>query len=45
MQVLRGEHAWLEQGIVGLVPDDPTEADTVELPTPRAGAARETQEV
>jgi alkylation response protein AidB-like acyl-CoA dehydrogenase len=40
MQVLRGEHAWLEQGIVGLVPPDPTEMDTVELPTPD-GAARQ----
>jgi len=39
MQVLRGEHAWLEHGIVGLVPDDPTEVDTVELPTPRQTAA------
>jgi hypothetical protein len=35
MQVLRGEHAWLEQGIVGLVPLDPTEAATLEMPVPR----------
>jgi hypothetical protein len=35
MQVLRGEHAWLEQGIVGLVPaGDATEAATLEMPVP-----------
>jgi hypothetical protein len=28
MQVLRGEHAWLEQGIVGLSPIDPTDVAT-----------------
>ena len=33
MQVLRGEHAWLEQGIVGLTPADPTRSrDRVGLP-------------
>src|SRR5687767_5069991 len=40
MQVLRGEHAWLEQGIVGLVPPDPSRADVAESPAARA-AARE----
>ena len=40
MQVLRGEHAWLEQGIVGLVPpSDIAEARTQELPVPREVAA------
>jgi alkylation response protein AidB-like acyl-CoA dehydrogenase len=40
MQVLRGEHAWLEQGIVGLVPpSDIAEAQTQELPVPREVAA------
>src|SRR6185503_18460922 len=40
MQVLRGEHAWLEQGIVGLTPAvDPSEADTVEMQAPRETAA------
>ena len=39
MQVLRGEHAWLEQGSVGLVPEDPIDADTVELPVARQPAA------
>jgi alkylation response protein AidB-like acyl-CoA dehydrogenase len=35
MQVLRGEHSWLEQGIVGLTPADPTETETVEMETAR----------
>jgi hypothetical protein len=35
MQVLRGEHAWLEQGIVGLTPVDPSETETVEMETAR----------
>ena len=36
MQVLRGEHSWLEQGIVGLTPAvDPSEAETVEMETAR----------
>jgi alkylation response protein AidB-like acyl-CoA dehydrogenase len=39
MQVLRGEHEWLEQGSVGLVPEDPIDADTVELPVARQPAA------
>jgi hypothetical protein len=40
MQVLRGEHAWLEQGIVGLTPAvDPSEADTVEMQVARETAA------
>jgi hypothetical protein len=35
MQVLRGEHAWLEQGIVGLTAsENSSEAETMELPTP-----------
>jgi len=38
MEVLRGEHTWLEQGIVGLVQDDPTEAATVEMPAARPDA-------
>jgi hypothetical protein len=38
MQVLGGQHAWLEQGIVGLVPDDGTDAETVEMLTPREEA-------
>ena len=41
MQVLEGKHAWLEQGIVGLTPADPSEMPTVELPAPRIGDARE----
>jgi len=39
MQVLSGQHAWLEQGIVGLVPEDPIDADTVEIQRPREAAA------
>jgi len=39
MQVLGGQHAWLEQGIVGLVPEDLTEAETVEVPASREAAA------
>ena len=35
MQVLRGEHAWLEQGIVGLTPADPSELETVEMESAR----------
>ena len=35
MQVLAGQHTWLEQGIVGLVPVDPTEAATLEMPAAR----------
>ena len=38
MQVLRGEHSWLEQGIVGLTPADPSEAETVEIPTAGPGS-------
>ena len=38
MQVLAGQHAWLEQGIVGLVPDDATEAETLEIPAAREPA-------
>jgi hypothetical protein len=41
MQVLRGEHSWLEHGIVGLTAVDPTEAETVEMPTARPGAKHE----
>jgi hypothetical protein len=37
MQVLRGEHAWLEQGTVGLVPPD----DVNETDAPVRQAARE----
>ena len=33
MQVLRGEHAWLEQGIVGLTSVDLSDAETAEMPT------------
>jgi alkylation response protein AidB-like acyl-CoA dehydrogenase len=47
LQVLRGDHAWLEQGIVGLVPPpDAGEPDTPEVPAAtdlrerRAAAAR-----
>src|SRR5687767_2287731 len=39
MQVLAGQHAWLEQGIVGLVPEDSIDADTVEMQRPREAAA------
>jgi alkylation response protein AidB-like acyl-CoA dehydrogenase len=36
MQVLRGEHAWLEQGIVGLAPPfDANDAETVEMAAAR----------
>ena len=38
MQVLRGEHSWLEQGIVGITAADPSEAETVEMPTAGPGA-------
>ena len=37
MQVLRGEHAWLEQGIVGLTADG--ESDAAEMPLSRVPAA------
>ena len=39
MQVLGGQHAWLEQGIVGLVPEDLTDAETAEMPVSREAAA------
>jgi hypothetical protein len=39
MQVLRGEHAWLEHGIVGLVPADASDAETAEIPTVRSADA------
>ncbi|HEX6053216.1 MAG TPA: acyl-CoA dehydrogenase family protein [Gemmatimonadaceae bacterium] len=35
MQVLAGQHAWLEHGIVGLVPPDTTDAETLEMPAAR----------
>ena len=40
MQVLRGEHSWLEQGIVGLVPpSDVDEPETQEMPVARETVA------
>jgi alkylation response protein AidB-like acyl-CoA dehydrogenase len=39
MQVLRGDHAWLEQGIVGLTADGESDATTAEMPLSRMPAA------
>jgi hypothetical protein len=39
--VLRGEHAWLEHGIVGLTPADPIAATATETPAARTSATHE----
>jgi alkylation response protein AidB-like acyl-CoA dehydrogenase len=38
MQVLNGQHAWLEQGIVGLTPAGTAETESRELPVPPRAA-------